>query len=129
MRDESGSALLLPNAFLNALLTSSRTLASEPSSPSTTRNWLFEYFSGFRIASKHPTDSEDKDDSLKWVADNLKRLVKEYPDKWIVVKNRMVVETSDDLVDLLKRAARAGVVKPLVLKMDPLSKRKWRTVF
>jgi len=78
------------------------------------------------FAIKH---SEDKDDSLEWAADNLTRLVSEYPDKWIVVKNRNVVEVSDDLIDLLKRASRAGIVKPLVLKMEQLPKRKWRTVF
>lgn len=72
---------------------------------------------------------EQEDDSLEWNADDLKRWVNEYPDKWIVVKHRNVVEVSNDLVDLLKRASRAGIVKPLVLKMDPLPKRKWRTVF
>jgi hypothetical protein len=123
MRYDSGSAAL-PDTFLNALLTNSRTSASEPAGPS--RHWLLEHFPSVPFAIKR---SEDKDDSLKWAADNLKRLVKDYPNKWIVVRNRTVVETSDDLVDLLEKASRAGIVKPLVLKMDELSKRKWRTVF
>jgi uncharacterized protein DUF5678 len=72
---------------------------------------------------------EREDDSLEWDSDDLKRWAKEYPNKWIVVKNRSVVEVSDDLVDLLGRASRAGIMNPLVLKMDELPKRKWRTVF
>jgi hypothetical protein len=128
MNIKSGSAAV-SNVFLNEFVMNSKSSGSEPASPSRARNWVFEYFSNVRFVSKDPADSEDKDDSLKWATDNLKRLVNEYPDKWIVVKNRNVVEISDDLVDLLRRASSAGIVKPLVLKMDPLPKRKWRTVF
>jgi uncharacterized protein DUF5678 len=128
MNIKSGSTAV-SNVFLNEFLMNGKSSASEPASPSRARNWVFEYFSSVRFKSKDPADSENKDDSLKWVADNLKRLMNEYPDKWIVVKNRNVVEISDDLVDLLKRASRAGIVKPLVFKMDQLPKRKWRTVF
>ena len=124
MNVESGSAVV-SSVFLNEFLMNSSNSASEPAS-TTRRHWPFGYVPNEPFAIKR---TDDRDDSLEWAADNLKRLVSEYPDKWIVVKNRNVVETSDDLVGLLKKASRAGIANPLVLKMDQLPRRKWRTVF
>jgi Family of unknown function (DUF5678) len=105
---------------------------AKPSGPENSSSW-FAYAdeSGIEEAAK-----EREDDSLKWVADfandypdNLKQLMNDYPGKWIVVKNKEVVEISEDLVDVLKRASKAGIRNPLVLKMEPLPLYKWRTAF
>jgi hypothetical protein len=109
------------NSWLANIATTARPSGPENPSPS-----LFVYAdeSGIEEAVK-----EQEDDSLKWIADYLKQWMNDYPDKWIVVKNKEVLESSEDLVDLLKRASKAGIRNPLVLKMEPLPLRKWRTAF
>lgn len=57
------------------------------------------------------------DDSVSWVAANLRSLVAEHRGLWILVKNRMVIDKSPDLSELLQRAAENGIKRPHVFKM------------
>jgi hypothetical protein len=71
----------------------------------------------------------EEDDSLRWAADNLGYLTEKHPNQWILVRNRCVLMTADDVGDLLVKASRAGFKKPLVLKMEEKPERNWRTAF
>jgi hypothetical protein len=112
MRYESGSAVL-PNVFLNGLLTNSKTSAHQPSSPS--RHWLFGYVPSVPFAIKR---LEERDDSLEWAAEHFAELLEKHNGEWVLVRDHRVVDSSPDSTELLKRAVAQGIKKPLMLWVE-----------
>lgn len=66
-----------------------------------------------RSVSEEHQKSEDG--SLEWVAANLAQLSKEFPNRFILVDNARVIADSEDIRDLLQRAAQLGLPSPLVI--------------
>jgi hypothetical protein len=104
----------------NSLLANVHT-EPNPSGAESVPFWLYANESG---AEEHENDG-----SLTWASENLDQLVKDYPNKWIAVKNKRVLESSDGVVELLVKTSKVGIRKPLILKMEPAPHRKWRTAF
>jgi hypothetical protein len=105
----------VPNPFLNALLTNSKTSANEPSGPSR-RRWWFEYVPSVPFAIKRV---ETGDDSLEWATENFSTLLSVYPGRWILVRGHRVLASAVEPTDLLQQAIALGIKKPLMLKVEP----------
>jgi|SRR3989304_7785625 len=51
-------------------------------------------------ASRKP---QEKIDQLEWLSNNLEKIEKEYSGKWIAVQNEKVIESSNNLPELLEK--------------------------
>ena len=131
MRYESGSAVL-PNAFLNALLTNSKTSASERPSRSRSRHWFFEYFSpvssAVRDDSSEARTTYENDDPLQWISGNWEEVTRQFPDQWIVIKKGAVVANSETASGLREQIRRLGIESPFITKTGRGS-IVWRTAY
>jgi hypothetical protein len=73
--------------------------------------------------------TDENDDPVKWVADNLSELLSKFADNWVVVKNAHVLVHASNLPELLRLAADAGIKNPFVLKIERPPAKTWRTAF
>lgn len=55
------------------------------------------------------------DGSLEWVATHLPQLIKDYPDRFILVEKGNVIADSSDIADILQQALKLGIASPLII--------------